>query len=262
MGRVIPIMGSRKVFNITYMTPLETLEGTPITLPTTEPTTPQVNYTVDVAHYPVFSVNLFSVKYIAVLYGAGKFVTAGTLSWRMKKNGASVTTGTASVAANTFYTVNAFFLDVVAGDVLEIALWSNQTDSNYDYKALWLNFTRPFIVNPLNNTQIIAYFSVTCTTVAQPTLTLGNPLKETSNYPIWIYDAEGLNTLILASGDGPWTGKWRTMHATYGLYRYGYWGDQNNSNTAVVKTDATYRPKQWANWIIIELEGRSFRCLM
>lgn len=261
MGRLNPQFGSLKVVNVTYQTPQETLLGTPEILPTTEPGTPQAGYTVAAGNLPTFSTKLYSVKYIGVVFAAGKFVTAGTLSWRMKKNGVSVNTGTAAVTANTFYTVNAFFLDVVAGDVLEIALWSNQIDSNYDYKALWINFTRPFLVNPLNNNQIIANLSITCTTVSYPILTLGNPLKVTSNYPVWIIDAEGIGLNILINGGGPWNGKWRTIHATYGSYRYGNLGDNSNSNTAIIYTDATYRPKHWANWIVNKIGGRAFKCL-
>ena len=123
MGTVTPLLTSRKILNITYQTPQETLLGTPETLPTTEPATPQISYTVTSGDLPTFNMPLFKKIWVALLYGAGKAVTAATIYWRMKKNGASVATGSGSVAANTFYTWSCGFYDVAVGDVLELALW-------------------------------------------------------------------------------------------------------------------------------------------
>lgn len=257
MTRLNPQIGSLKIVNVTYASPVEQLLDTPETLPLNEPTTPQVSFTIQSSHLPTFSNPLYKVTYTGVVFGAGKFSTAGTLLWRMKKNGASVRTGSQSVAANTFYTVNAFFFDVKPGDVLELALWSNVSDSNWDYKALWINFTRPFLFNPKNNTRLIAYLTLVFTTSpnSYPTLTLGSPGKNVSNYPLQVCDAEGVSASILSAG-GAWTGKWRTMHATYGVYRLFYHGDVSKADDAFVNTHATYRPYHWANWVCTQIKGR------
>ena len=135
MVRVTPLFTSRKVLNITYKSAQETLLATPQTLPTAEPATPQIGYTVAEADLPTLSMSVYSKKWVAYVIGAGKFVTIGTLYWRMKKNGASVATGSYSVDSNYYYTVSAYFFDVAVGDLLELALWSTRTDSNWDYKA-------------------------------------------------------------------------------------------------------------------------------
>ena len=62
-------------------------------------------------------------------------MTAATISWRMKKNGTSLASSSISVGANTYYTLNCFFNTFVVGDVLTVSLWSNKTDSNWDYNA-------------------------------------------------------------------------------------------------------------------------------
>lgn len=257
MTRLNPQVGSLKVVNVSYASPVEELLSTPVALPTSEPSTPQIGFTVQEAHLPTFSTRLYKVTFIGVVYGAGKFTSAGTLYWRMKKNGSSVRTGNASVAANTFYTVNAFFLDVKPGDVLELALWSSVGDSNWDYRALWINFTRPFLFDPKNNTRLIADLVLVTTTSPNtlPTLTLGNPSKQLSNYPVQIYDAEGATLTAITTG-GTWTGKWRTMHSTYGIYRYFYHGDASRADDAYVNTHASYRPYHWANYVCTQIRGR------
>jgi hypothetical protein len=261
MTRLIPSIGSRKIFVITYATPRESLESTPITLPTTEPTDPQITWTVQDSDLPVFSVKPFSVKYIACVYGAGKFVTAGTLSWRMVKNGVSVATGTASVAANTFYTVNAFFLDVLPGDVLGLKLWSNQTDSNWDYKALFCYPTRFFPFPLLNYKQIPAKVKIwnSDSPTLFPTLTLGNPTAWIANYPWGGYIQNGSYLAWYIGTTDSFTFDYYPPHATYGVYRLWYHGDQSNANTAVVQTDATYRPKYYRNYLNLKVECRPLR---
>jgi hypothetical protein len=261
MARLIPSIGSKRLFTITYATPRESLESTPITLPTTEPTDPQITWTVQDSDLPVFSVKPFSVKYIACVYGAGKFVTAGTLSWRMVKNGASVATGTASVAANTFYTVNAFFLDVVAGDVLGLKLWSSVTNSNWDYKALFCYPTRLIPFPTFNYKQILKDVKIwnTDSPTLFPTLTQGNPSPSISSYP-WVGYVEGGNSSAWQIGTViSLSFKYYSPHSTYGVYMVWYYGDVSYADTARVYTDATYRPKYYQNYLNIKVECRSLR---
>lgn len=128
--------GTLKKFDITMPTPRETSLGV-ITLPITEGSTNQVSYTVQTGDLPVITPTQISFKYLATLYVAGKTVTAATISYKIFKNGAMVTSGTNAVAANTFYTFSHFrYFDVVVGDVLEVRTWSNQVDSNIDYGAI------------------------------------------------------------------------------------------------------------------------------
>lgn len=261
MTRLMPLVGSKKLFTITYATPREELLDTPLTLPTSEPTDPQATFTVQGSDLPTFSLKPYSFKCIACLYAAGKFVTAGTVYWRMVKNAANVASGNASVAANYFYTANAFFLDVAVGDVLGVKLWSNKTDSNYDYKALFVYPTRFFPFPLLNCKQILKDVTVwnTDPPTLLPTLTLGNPTPNVLGSPFqgWI---EGGNTYAWnISSTGTLNFPLYPPHGGYGLWRVWYNGDGNLSNTASVQTDATYRPKYYRNYLNIKTICRALR---
>ena len=261
MTRLNPLIGSKKLFTITYATPRESLESTPITLPTSEPTDPQITWTVQESDLPTFSLKPYSVKYIACVYGAGRFPTAGTLSWRMVKNGASVNTGSSSVSAGYYYTVNAFFFDVKAGDVLGLKLWSSVSDSNWDYKAIFCYPTRLFPFPLLNYKQIPVNVKIwnSDSPTLFPTLTLGNPTPWIPNYPFrgWIEggDAYAWTLGVTATRSFPTY----VPHSTYGMYQVWYYGDASNANTAVVQTDATYRPKYYRNYLNIKVECRPLR---
>jgi hypothetical protein len=249
MTRLTPTLTSLKTLNITYPTPQETLLSTPQTLPTTEPATPQISYTVAAGDFPTFNPPVYMKKHIALLYAGGKAVTAATISWRMKKNGLSVATGTINVAANTFYTLSAFFgVDIVAGDVLEIALWSNQTDSNWDYKAYQIQATR---VLPTNKPRYLT--KVSFTVGAAPALTLGNPsVGLTQSLKIWYSDIIFAAAAASFSVDAVYGGN------NYGIYRLGY-ADSDYANTGAALTDATYRPRYYRNYVITQIVYRGLR---
>lgn len=259
MVRVYPFIGSRKTFTITFQTPEESLLSTPETLPTTEPATPQVRFTLDSEKFPVISPKPYSVKYIAVVYAAGKFTTAGTLYWRMKKNAASVATGSTSVPTNNFYTVNAWFLDVAPGDVLEISLWSSVSDSNWDYKAYFIYPTRFLPFNPLGGR--ILYYDVRLTndSTTHPTLTLGNPIKWNPNYP-FRGEIEGQTPYAwYIHTYGTVAFRYISPNTTLGLWRIWCHGDGGNPNTAVALTSATYRPYYYSNYLRMTTICRALR---
>jgi hypothetical protein len=248
MTRLNPIFTSLKTLNITYQTPQETLLATPETLPTSEPATPQIGYTVAGDHLPAFNMSVYQKIWIALVYGAGKFVTAGTVYWRMKKNGVSVSTGSASVSANVYYSVSAFFYNVAVGDVLELALWSNQTDSNWDYKAYQIQVTRlilmdkPRLLVPCNFANI----------VAQPVLTLGTPSAVTSTLIIYHLDK------VLASISTPTVFESLQPKGTYGMFRAGR-GDYTDADSAVVSSSATYRPLYYRNYVPTQIIMRGVK---
>lgn len=243
-------MGSRKTFTITFASPRENLQETPTTLPTSEPETPQVSYTVQSSDMPTLNPRPYSCKYIAVVYAAGKFVTAGTLYWRMKKNGSSVRTGSSSISANNYYTVNAFFFDVDVGDVLEIALWSDQTDSDWDYDAIFVYVTRfqPFNLHSPRKV-ILAQIRMYNENATYPTLTQGNPSKWISYYPFEWCNEKIDDYVGLWSITGDVSINFWSPSETRGLWCIKYHGDLSRQNDAIIRTDSTYRPKYWSNYI-------------
>jgi hypothetical protein len=248
MTRLSPLFTSLKTLNITYQTPQETLLGTPETLPTSEPATPQISYTVAQSDLPTFNMSPYQKKWVAIVIGAGKAVTAATIYYRMKKNGASVATGSSSVSANYYYTRECFFYDVAVGDVLELALWSNQTDSNWDYKAYQIQVSRlilldkPRLLSPCN-------FAALAT---QPVLTLGNP-SSTTNY-LYIYHIDqyliGINSATSLDVIYP--------KNTYGMFRE-YYGDYAYFNSSIARTDTAYRPYYYCNYVPTRITMRGVK---
>jgi hypothetical protein len=235
--RLNPNFTNLKTLTITYRTPQETLRSSPQTLPTAEPATPQVEYTVTSDSLPAMNIYVHRAVYTASVYAGGRFPTAGTLNWRMRRNAVSVATSSASVAANNFYTVNAFFYDVRVGDVLEIALWSSVTNSQFDYSAFQVQVTR---VIPMKRQRLLMPCNFTVVS-PQPTLTLGTPGVVVTR-PCLIYSVDlptvsqtsARNVPVLYAGD------------TFGIYRVGD-GDNTNANLAAVATHATNRPYYYRN---------------
>lgn len=260
MTRVTPLLGSLKIYTITFKQPPETLLSTPETLPTSEPATPQVGFTLAAEKFPEFNLKPYSIKYVGVVYAAGKFTTGGTLSWRMKKNGVSVNTGSQAVSANNFYTVNAFFLDVAPGDLLELALWSSVSDSNWDYKAYFICATRFLPFNFSGNSRLVmanVVFSNTSDRI--PTLTLGNPTRGFDSYPYIFFMEGGSGYYTYWGVTGTLLLRCLVPHSIYGCWRVMRYGDSENANTAVVYTDTVYRPKYWSSRLNITSMFRLLR---
>jgi len=163
MTRLTPLLTSKKTLTVSYATPRETLLGTPETLPTSEPTDPQIAYTVQESDLPTFNCKPYSVIYLARLIVGGQFITAGTCYWRMTKNGQSVNNGSFSVSANYYYVIEAGFLDVKVGDVLGLKLWSSVSDSNWDRSAIEVHPSRiyPLKCKFYRNVDIVCVGSVT-----------------------------------------------------------------------------------------------------
>lgn len=171
-------------YTITYPSPDETLLGTPVALPTSEPADPQISYTIAVGHLPTVSPAGLEYTLTAILYAAGKNTDAAsqTVYYRILRNGASVATGSASVAANYYYTWNHYsFYNVVSGDVLACKLWASSANVNWDYKALRVHVTR---IGP----QAVPLSDFTLTSAAAPALALGTPFQFL--YSGWIFHTE------------------------------------------------------------------------
>ncbi|MCD6148460.1 hypothetical protein J7J18_03750 [bacterium] len=230
MTRLTPLYSSLKAFQITYQTPQETLLTTPETLPTAEPATPQISYTVADADLPDISIQPESKMLIGVVIGAGQFTTAGTLYWKMLKNGSAVNDGSFSVSANYYYTINAYFLDVAVGDTLELSLWSSVSDSVWDYKAYQIQITR---------FKVLGNFRLEYKTAsAQPALTEGNPSALATRPSRFCFDRASDYGQEISP---PQTWDVYRSHETYGMYRLHY-GDRIYANGVSTYTHPTYRP--------------------
>lgn len=145
MGPKGPLMYSPRTDSLTYPTVQETYDTVGTALPTSEPTESQIVYTIQESDLPVSTDKTATMKFTALLYGGGKNngASAATVSYRILKNGVSVTTGSSSVAASNYYTISCYQLyDVKAGDVVEIRLWATAVTVDYRYKAMGVVVTR------------------------------------------------------------------------------------------------------------------------
>lgn len=188
-------VGPLKTYSFALATPRESLNATPMALPSTEPASAQISVTIQESDLPIITPDPLGVTYTASLYAAGKNTDAAaqTVSWRVLKNGTSVATGTStSVPANQFWTHGYFqFLGVVVGDVLDVKLWSASANVNYDYYAIAVYPTRA----NLSKEAIVK--DVTYGAIAASTLTAGTASSNLSQ-SITIYPSES-NTLSMGN---------------------------------------------------------------
>lgn len=234
--------GTSKTFNIAFASPRETLLGSPASLPTAEPGTSQISFTVQNSDLPSISPSPFSVVYSAFLYAGGKNTDTASqsVSYRILKNGTSITTGTqSSIATNVFWTHSYYNLyNVSVGDVLEIRLWSSSANVNYDYYALLIYPTRANLGKSYLNKDVL--FSNATT----PALTLGNPSAQNTN-GAFIYPSTSTSINIPYSGGSVSFGgfSWNTTYQSLRIDR----GD--NTIAMGSTTHNTYRPYYQRQWI-------------
>jgi hypothetical protein len=241
MGRVTPLLTERKILTFTYPAVQETTI-TPETLPTTEPTNPQIAYTVADADLAQLSLGVFQRIEVAILNASGQFITAGTLNYRMVKNGSSVKTGSFAVSANYYYRLGCYFYNVAVGDVLGIKLWSNQADSNWDMKTFWMDVTR---ITPLNKPRCL--YNVEVAAAVQRFSGAGGG---TLNY--YLHD-NFYSTIGTASTIPLWY-----PAATYGMFRVSR-GDGSNPNGIESGTGATRPDRKGLNYVPSQIIFRGLR---
>ncbi|MEM2389221.1 MAG: hypothetical protein QW215_03165 [Ignisphaera sp.] len=237
MTRLRPEIGSLKELTITMRTPHEELLSTPETLPTTEPSTSQIVYTVSEEDLPALSMGVYRVVWVAFVIGAGRFTTAGYVYWRMLRNGTSISTGNRGVSADYYYTVNTYFYDVKVGDVLELRLWSSVSDSVWDYRAFQIQPTRILPHARYRNLYGVSFDGFQ----AHPVLTLGNPSVYGTGSSTFYHTDIFTRTIGSAFTVGL-----LIPSPTYGLFRLSY-GDYQTANYHIATTSASYRPYYYRN---------------
>lgn len=168
-------IGTRKEISITYALARETLLGTPVALPTSDPGTPQISFTILAADMPV----LTGISTSALLFPA--FVVVGGhnagggfefVSFRLKKNGVEITQQNPTVDLACWTLTLHNIPTVQVGDVLDITLWTAVSGMSYDYIALAVGATQP---TPVPTGTILLMPSYTGFQ-AHPQLVMGDPL--------------------------------------------------------------------------------------
>lgn len=181
----------RQKLEIIHPNPTEVLLSTPVDLPTTEPTTGQITFTVTENDFPKISGKYFKTAFNIYAYIGGKNTSTSSLIvyCKGKQNGTDIAIGSASVAAGYFYTVNfCYFVECKPGDTFEFRLWASGVGINYDYYAYQvhmreLSFGR--LGQVFKNVQYEANTFI-------PNLTLGNPTYST--YYFYAYPLHYVNS--------------------------------------------------------------------
>lgn len=210
----------KKSLTITNPTAQETLQDSPVAVPTSEPETSQIIYTLASTDFHTFSFNPYSKLFSAFIAGAGRNTDASsrTLYWRVLKNGASVATGNVSVSTNRYYTISYYNLpNVVVGDVIELRLWASGANVDYRWQGLAM-FCSQVKTSSLKN--IIQKVAIAASVF--PVFTQGTPAVNATQ-ALQVYNGDTPN-LITGNANLDCS----AHDSTYGLFRVNY-GDVTQS---------------------------------
>lgn len=229
--------GTLKTTNITLPTVRET-PITQVTLPTTEPGTPQISYTVQSSDLAIFSGNVpSSVVHVPFVYSTGQAGASATIiSYRILLNGASQSTGSSSsITAGQYYTIEQMrYIPVNVGDVITVSLWSNQADTTFNYHAFTTCYTRIQLTKPGVVLKDVSYGGIT----ALPILTQGpTPIAVASTQNPVIYPTNNVSTSVPVGTNLTFGAL--TQDPTYNLLRCNYGDSTNNYQLGTHATNKT-----------------------
>lgn len=228
-------IGPLKSFVITPGTGRDTLLGTALTLPTTEPATAQVSFTVQSSDLPTISPSV-PMLYNAALYVSGKIgAAASVINYRVLKNGVSVAQAAGASAAATQFWAHSHWrtFDVQIGDVLEVKYWAVQADVTLDFYGLVVFPSQPDVtkrgtlLKDLTLTNILSTPNLSTVTVTNSQSFTLYPFAATNiNY------SNGITNLTFLA---------TSLNTTYGLFRTSLevFGASTTQNV-----NATTRPTQ------------------
>lgn len=239
-------VGAQKTYTTTLATPNEVLlpPGSEIVLPTADPGTNQVSFTVQESDLPTINPTPYSVKYSAYVVVSGKNATGASVSvtYTCYKNGVAVTgaigQAQSGIANNMFWTHTHYrFYDVVPGDVLEVRCWSNTAGVTLDYYSLLLMPTRMELTKSL----IVQDLSLTLT-APQPYLKGAPGYQPSGSWNVYPTNSATLFASMSSSFNQP--------VAIITSSSNGFLGRINNGDTAMstgVATHSTGHPQSGRN---------------
>ena len=127
-----PAYGSPMQLSFTYPAADETT-GLSVELPTSEPATAQVSYTIASGHLPTITGGNISYRMMPFTFIRGQNTSGSTrsISYRLEQNGTSIQTGTAPASVlNNYYWYLSLFNPMTSsfpavGDVITVKLWAS-----------------------------------------------------------------------------------------------------------------------------------------
>lgn len=240
------ILGPRKEINITYKDPVETYQTGRGALGTTEPATPTFSYTLSATTHLASVDKPIIYSNLAMLHVGGQNLTALSqyISYRVYKNSTEIiATGTQTVTASQYWTLrltDADLVGVLAGDVIDVMLWSTNADAlEWQYDAIGCMITR---IKPFNDSRKIL-FNVTYDGVSYPVFTSGlSPSLTSTQYGSYYGCFNATSGLIqLSSKQVVYA---QSEDSNYGIYRLGF-GD--GSPPTKISNSATKMPSYVQN---------------
>jgi len=228
---------------LNYKSPVENLYDTPVDLPTAEPDTPQFSKMLTQDDFPniiLQSSQPFSCVYVATVILAGKNTAGSSLTvyYKVYNNGSLVASGSKSVSANYYWTLQTYCV-VSVGDVLEVKAWASGSGVNYDYDAYQVQVSRLVTAEALDSPCTIYFSSV----VTQPALVKGSPYVISYNsYFVCHLDRFFWSTSSTVAYDVV------CPKTTYGLFRIDG-GDYSYMNSGTVLVSSSYRPYYYRNYV-------------
>lgn len=244
--------GTLKTFSLTYPTPYESLQGTPISVPNVGslPGTPLASYTVQSSDFPTISPSPVSTKYTGILVISGKNTdsSARTVNFQINKNGSNTVASSFSANASSYWTQTIYkFMDVVAGDVLDIYLYCSASALiNYDYVSFFIIPTQLL----LSNASIVKDVSFTIA----PSVTLASGTPSVSFTGVWyVYPSTNVSGTGFALGMNA-NASGMTFSPLANIYAFGRsaYGDANGYGNGIYNTlvnHATNHPNYNRNYV-------------
>lgn len=210
-----------KTCNISYNFQ-STLMSSPVTLPVTEPTSPQASYTITSGMFPTLSGDLpLSISYIGFLLAGcinNNASTARTLNWRIKRNGTGIGTGSQSIAANNRGVLNFDSLSSTnspqVGDSIGIYLWCTESSTDIQLNRYALGIV-PMRFKPVNDpNKLLMFLSI----VATNNSTLTNFTQNYGgNFSTTLYTPASTTGSLLSFYNGTVSATAAMEHPTYGV---------------------------------------------
>lgn len=216
------------------MRPVSESSISPVSIPTTEPSTGQFYRTLQDTDFPIITPSNFIASYVAYAAMAGQntSTSAITLYWRMYRSSNIVSSGNVSVSASYYWRLICTWLGVAPDDTIEIRLWGSNSGLNYDFVAYQIHPTRirsSEIIDRPNTVMFHGFVSA--------------PIFVTANAPAGSVTTTGIAvthldlTLQTITSDAGYTVL--TPRANYGLFRIAYGDNASPINTGSTTTSTS-----------------------
>jgi hypothetical protein len=248
-------VGSEKKFIITPGTLRETLLATPLTLPTAEPATAQISFTIQETDLPTISPKVPMQYFVNPVVSGKVGAAASTIAYRILKNGANVATITpgASAAATQFWTHNHWRLpDVKVGDVIDIKYWAAQADVTLDFYGLVVYPSQPEVAKRGAILRKLTFSNP----ITAPNFVTAFTVNNTAGYYLNPTTPPAYN-VIATNTNHPFEFPTIEFNSTYGLFRHGV-GEGNGLPQTAQYANATTRQQQ-KNWFPQNISFREIR---